>query len=186
MTNTDKILDSWLVLQCQTGNKKATGLLVKRWHKKLCKQSYWYTKDMDMAKDIVQECWSIIINKIHILKDTNSFGSWALSIVTRKTIDKLRKHQREFKNLENYYDTATNTINDNNDDNTENVLVILRKSIKKLPEQQQAVLHLFYLEELTIKEISKIMQLPLGTIKSRLFNAREKLKIILKNRYHEK
>lgn len=186
MINRDKIVDSLLVLECQRGNNKATSMLVKRWHKKLCKHSFWYTKDLETSRDIVQDSWSVILNKINNLKDPNSFGSWALSIVTRKTIDWLRKHKREIKNQEQYYDTHTNTTLSDNQDHTENLLGQIRRSIDALPEQQRVVLHLFYLEEFSIKQISEILSLPIGTVKSRIFNAREKLKNIIKNKYHEK
>jgi RNA polymerase sigma-70 factor (ECF subfamily) len=185
MINKGKIVDSLLVLECQMGNNKATTILVKRWHKKLCKHSYWYTKDLETSKDIVQDSWSVIINKISNLKDPNSFGSWALSIVTRKTIDWLRKHSREIKNQEQYYDTHTHTYLPDNQDHTENLLGMIKRSIGELPEQQRVILDLFYLEEFSIKQISEIMSLPVGTVKSRIFNAREKLKSIIKNKYHE-
>ena len=186
MNDRDKILDSWLVLQCQSGNKKATSLLVKRWHKKLCKQANWYVKDLDTSKDIVQDSWTVIFNKIHKLKDSNRFGGWALAIISRKSIDWLRKNKREIKNLEKYYNNTTITIDDASTNTSEDLLMILRTAIKKLPDEHQAVLHLFYLEAYSIKEIAEIMQLPGGTIKSRLFNAREKLKLIIKNKSHEK
>ncbi len=186
MRNSDKILDSWLVLQCQSGNKKAASLLVKRWHKKLCRQSYWYIKDLDASKDIVQDSWTIIFNKIHSLKDSNRFGSWTLSIVTRKSIDWLRKNKRDGKNREAYYDYKANIVETANEDRPDNRLINLRIAINELPQLHQTVLHLFYLEEYTIKEIGEIMHLPAGTIKSRLFNAREKLKLIIKTKSHEK
>ncbi len=186
MTNKNKIVDSWLVLQTRSGNNKAMALLVKRWHKKLCRQAYWYTKDLDTSKDVVQDCWPVIIKKIGSLKDDLSFGSWALSIVTRKSIDLLRKNNREIKNLEEYYDNNSITLNDNNFDAHENLEETLKKAIKKLPERSRIVLNLFYLEEISIMQVSKILNVPEGTIKSRLFNAREKLKTILKQKNYEK
>ena len=186
MTNSKKIFDSWLVMECQAGNKKAVTLLVRRWHGKLCQQAFWYTHDMDQAKDIVQDSWSVILKKLHQLKDPNSFGGWALKIVTRKTIDKLRKEKKELKNLEEHYDAFDSTNNDYNDLHSDDVLSRLRKSIKELPNHQQQVLNLFYLEEFRIKEIGEILHISAGTVKSRLFTAREKLKSILKDGNHEK
>jgi RNA polymerase sigma-70 factor (ECF subfamily) len=186
MRNSDKIVDSLLVLQCQSGNKKAASLLVKRWHKKLCRQANWYVKDSDVSKDIVQDSWTVIFNKIHNIKDSNRFGSWVLSIITRKSIDWLRKNKREVKSLEKYYTDSTSTIDYSSIDSSIDKLKVLRIEIKKLPCEQQAVLHLFYLETYSIREIADILQLPVGTVKSRLFNAREKLKLIVKNRNHEK
>ncbi len=186
MTNKDKIIDSWLVIQSKAGNKKSLALLVKRWHKKLCRHAFWYTKDIDAAKDIVQDCWPIIIKKINSLNDNNSFGSWALSIVTRRAIDFLRKKKRENKNLEAYFDNTLIITSESNFNDTEDLKKELRISIKKLSTQSQQILNLFYMEEMTLREIGKIVDLPIGTIKSRLFNAREKLKTIINKKNYEK
>ena len=64
------------------------------------------------------------------------------------------------------------------DDNPENITLKkkLLQAIQDLPEQQKMVIKLFYLEEYTLKEISKTLKMSLGTVKSRLFYAREKLK----------
>ncbi len=179
MIKTNKIFDSLLVLQCQSGNKKAATLLVKRWHKKLCKQAYWYTNDLEISKDIVQDSWSIILQKINTVKDPNSFGSWALTIVTRNAINWLRIHKKEVENLNTYKnDHKTTIINDHDD--KEKTIALLKIAIKKLSHDQQMVLNLFYIEEYSVKEIGEIVNISTGTVKSRLFTAREKLKSILK------
>ncbi|MEE9364686.1 MAG: sigma-70 family RNA polymerase sigma factor [Cellulophaga sp.] len=62
----------------------------------------------------------------------------------------------------------------------ENKLKLLLDTIKELPDQQQLVLRLFYLNEYSLKEISEVLAISVGTVKSRLFHAREKLKSIFK------
>ncbi len=179
--NAHKVFDSLLVLQCQSGNKKAMTLLIKRWHARLCKQAYWYTHDLEVSKDIAQDSWSKILLKIDSLKDPNSFGSWALTIVTRNAISWLRKHKKEVENLNIYHKEHHKTsTQDHNHDDKEKTLALLKKAIKKLSIDQQMVLNLFYIEEYTVKQISEIVNVSTGTIKSRLFTAREKLKLILK------
>ena len=177
MINPEKIFDGLLVLQCQNGNKEAFSLLVKRWHAKLCHQAYFYTKDKDIAKDIAQDSWKVIVKKIYSLNEPNSFGSWALTIVNRKAIDWIRKNKRNKEKLHSYYkDSLENNDKDytynSNSNNSEGVLM----AIKKLPDNQQIILTLFYLEECSIAEISTILKVSKGTVKSRLFYAREKLK----------
>lgn len=183
---TNKIFDALLVLQCKSGNKKAMTLLVKRWHAKLCRQAYWYTDDLEASKDIVQDSWSTILLKINTLKDPNSFGSWALTIVTRNAIDWQRKRKKELGSLNTYQNdnAAIGELNDK--EHKEEEINRLSALIKTLPKNQRAVLNLFYLEEYTVKQISEIMQVSVGTVKSRLFTAREKLKSILKNKQDEK
>ena len=185
MNQPEKIFDALLVLECQAGSKKAMTLLVKRWHPKLCKQAYWYTKDSDQAKDIAQDSWNVILNKIQFLKDPSSFGSWAMKITTRKSIDWLRKQKKTQDTINNSFELANATIGDDVASIDSNVLKI-KELISKLPQKQQMVLHLFYLEEFSINQISMALEISTGTVKSRLFTAREKLKAIIKNRNHEK
>ncbi len=176
MSDPSKIFDGLLVLQYRSGTKKAFSLLVNKYHNKLCKHSYWYTYDIEASKDIVQECWGIIINKLDRLNDPNLFGSWAFRIVTRKSLDFISKRKRELGKIEEYGLTAT--ITDNEEDNKV-VIQKLLKGIQTLPKEQQVVLRLFYTESYSLKEMGEILEISIGTVKSRLFHAREKLKIIL-------
>jgi len=187
MMKPDKIFDGLLVLQHQNGDKKALPLLVKRWHVKLCKQAYWYTKDTDIAKDIAQESWRVILKNIISIKDVNSFGSWALTIVNRKAIDWLRKEKKNDEKLHQLYENSkvsydTKEINNNIDNiaTSNNTTKKIVSAINNLPENHQIIIKMFYIQEYTLDEISKILEVSKGTVKSRLFYAREKLKLILK------
>ncbi len=177
MTDPSKIFDGLLVLQYRSGTKKAFSLLVSKYHNKLCKHSYWYTYDIDASKDIVQDCWGIVINKLADLKDPNRFGSWVFRIVTRKSLDFVNKRKRELGKRQEYGLNYTEV-----DAEEENDIAIqkLLKGIQTLAHEQQVVLRLFYIENYALKEISGILEISIGTVKSRLFHAREKLKIILK------
>lgn len=184
MDKPNKIQDCWLVEKYQSGHKSALALLVKRWHVKFCKQAYWYTNDFDTAKDIAQDSWNVIIKKIGTLNDPNKFGGWALSIVNRKSIDWIRKQKRSKENLEHYEQTLKSD-SDYEEVNENHERSIVLKALYELPENQQVVLKLFYLESYSIIQISKILKVSKGTVKSRLFYAREKLKIIIKHINHE-
>jgi len=111
-----------------------------------------------------------------MLRDPNSFSSWAMKIVTRKSLDYLKKQRkiREQLNSKNFITEAQEKEEENP------VLSKLKKAIKELPENQQVVLRLFYTQEYTLKEIADILEISIGTVKSRLYHAREKLKTILK------
>lgn len=175
--NPNKIFDALLVLQYQSGDKRALGLLVKRHHGKLCRHSYWYTHDLDASKDIVQDSWSIIITKLASIRDPNAFGSWAMRIVTRKSLDFLSRDKNDREKLMGYRNTQYNL---DVEEDRESDLIQLEKAIKLLPNDQQVVLRLFYTEDYSLNEISTILEISTGTVKSRLFHAREKLKTILK------
>ncbi len=179
MNKTNKTVDGWLVLQYQSGNHKALALLVKRWHKKLCSKAFWVTKDKDVSKDIAQESWKVIMKKIYSLKEPNSFGSWALTIVYRKSIDFLKDKKKEFDKMHQYqYEKASITNSEQTDNKS--LKRALLNAIKTLPENQQIVINLFYVENYSLKQIGDILDITVGTAKSRLFHAREKLKTIIK------
>lgn len=175
---TDNHIDEKLVKAYQAGDQKAMAKLVKRWHLIFCKKAFWIVKDANLSKDIAQDSWQTIIDKLHTLQKPSSFKSWALRIVYSKSLDALRRvrlnrlKEAELSNLQETLD----------EDYSENIVIkeALLKAIKQLPEQQQSVIKLFYTEAYSLKEISNILKISEGTTKSRLFHAREKLKLILK------
>jgi len=188
MKSTDKQRDEHLVLQCRAGHKSACALLVERWHQKLCKQAYFHTKDIDLSKDIAQDTWTVIFSKLDQLKAPEKFGSWALSIANRKAIDALRKQVTTAEKLRRFQE-QNNVIEHEDTYNTgsatspseERVL----RAVKSLPLNQQQVVRLFYVQQYNLAEISALLKVSKGTVKSRLFYAREKLKELIKNNSHE-
>ena len=140
-------------------------MLVKRHHNRFCSHANWYLSDLDAAKDVVQDCWSIIMNKLGSLRDPNSFSSWAMRIVTRKSIDFLKHNKTKCEKLRQYQYTNLEGTN-NEEKNTE--IIKLQQAIKSLPNDQQIVLRLFYTQEYSLIEISNILDISVGTVKSRL------------------
>lgn len=180
---TDISKDAYLVLEFQSGNSKALAELVKRWHKRFCEKAYWIVQDADDAKDIAQDSWRTIMNKIQDLKDPLSFGGWAMRIVYSKSLDALRESNRnklKQENLANEQIVEIEVYEENRQIKTE-----LLKAIKSLSYNHQIVVKLFYVEEYSLKKISETLGISIGTAKSRLFHAREHLKLILKeNNYN--
>jgi len=183
MDKTDHVEIGLLVNQYRTGDVLALQKLVKLCHKSFCEKAFWYTKDTEASKDIAQESWKVIISKINTLKDPSSFKSWALRIVFSKAMDRLRNNQKEISKLKSYHHTIDLVEEEPNDNEPLKKQLLL--SIKSLSADQQIVLRYFYVEEYSLKEISDFLEISVGTVKSRLFHAREKLKEQLKNRNYE-
>lgn len=175
MNKKQYITDAELVIQYQSGDASAMSLLVERWHKIFCDKAYWIVKDPDISKDIAQESWRTIIKSINKLKDNKRFAAWALRIVYSKSIDYLKTSTKErvMKSTLSY-EKQMETINLDNDD--KQLKQALLKAISELRLHQQVVIRLFYIEEYSLKEISEMLGVSIGTAKSRLFHAREKLK----------
>lgn len=183
MGKTDNANEELLITQYLSGDPMALQKLVQRWHKVFCEKAFWLTKDAEASKDIAQESWNTIIEKIEQLKDAKSFQTWALRIVFTKAMDWMRNNQRNRSNLESYYSNYE-TIEEEKSDN-EVLKKALLMAIKSLSVEQQIVLKLFYVEDYSLKEISGLLEISIGTVKSRLFHARENLKQQLKNRNYE-
>lgn len=174
----DNTIDARLVEAYKAGDAKALASLVKRWHVVLCQKSYWIVKDAELSKDIAQETWQVVINKIETLNDNGSFGNWALRIVYSKSFDALRRKRKE-RDLEAKLGKNLFISEAIYDENTALKMRLL-KAISSLSEQQQMIIKFFYTEGYSLKEISETLNISIGTVKSRLFHAREKLKLILK------
>jgi len=172
--------DEILVSRFKAGDNSALNELVKKWHGKFCAKALWITKDAEMSKDLAQDSWKVIIDKIQDLKQNNKFGAWALRIVYSKSFDALRnKNKERLQQARIKHELKIKQIPD-----TENVELRqqMLKSIESLSVEKQEIIKLFYLEDYTLKEISKILDISEGTVKSRLFHAREQLKKLLKKK----
>jgi RNA polymerase sigma-70 factor (ECF subfamily) len=178
MNKGQNLTDRFLIAQYRAGNTSVLSTLVRRYHKLFCEKAFWVTKDKEIAKDIAQECWIIIINKLDTLKNADSFKSWALRIVYTKSIDRIKTRNKENENLKSVKITESNVLSIEDENNL--IHIALLNAIHKLPKDKQDIIRLFYAEEYSIFEISKFLTIPVGTVKSRLFKAREKLKSLLK------
>tara|TARA_R110001632_G_scaffold11894_3_gene42086 strand:- start:475 stop:1032 length:558 start_codon:yes stop_codon:yes gene_type:complete len=181
MKSSKKIQDAWLITQYREGHKNAMAVLVKRWHLVFCRQAYRYCKDAAIAKDLAQDAWITILAKIDGLEKPEKFGSWGLSIVTTKSIDWYRKNRRTDEAKQGLRRAAMSIDPEENQlQNPREAIQQLKLAIALLSEGHQKVLSLFYIESYDLNEISSILQISKGTVKSRLFYAREHLKTTLK------
>ena len=172
----DKAFDALLVLQIQNGDHKGFNLLVQRWNTKLLRHAARHVKSRAIAKDVVQNSWMAILKGIRTLKEPGHFGPWAMRIVYFKAMDHLRKRKKEEAIIDPHQGP------DHEDPRLQSVL----EGLKGLPDNHKLILTLFYLDELPVAEIAYILNIPPGTVKSRLYHAREYLKKQLKSVRYEK
>lgn len=180
--------DGFLITQYRSGRTEVLPTLVKRYHKTFCEKAYWITKDKEKAKDIAQDCWIIIIDKLYTLDNVNSFKGWASRIVYTKAIDSI-KHRHKYKETIEDARLMSNELERSEDDNASvrvELLKAIHKAIQQLPKGKQDIIRLFYAEEYSINDISSFLNIPIGTVKSRLFKARQKLKSIMQKVNYEK
>jgi RNA polymerase sigma-70 factor (ECF subfamily) len=158
-----------LVLAAQSGNADAFGMLVRYLQPSLLRFSYHICKDQHMANDAAQEVWLQCCRNLRTLRDPRALKSWLHRAVRWRTLDLLRKQQRQQSSV-SLSDEAIVCDETCGSESPE-----LREKMQGLPAIERQALHLFYLEDLTIKEISAVLGIPSGTVKSRLNRARNSL-----------
>lgn len=180
MTNQNKpqqIFDELLVLEAQGGDRNSWSLLVQRWHHRLLRQAYRHVGDRAVAQDITQEVWQVIVQDIAKLRDPSRFGFWALSIVSRRSFSWIKK-QRKHRSTQMEVADESKVVSELEEDEG-SYLPYIREGLQQLSVDQRLVVEMYYLENLSVSDISKILGVPQGTVKSRLYHAREHLREIL-------
>lgn len=166
-------LDS-LVLLAQHGNLEALELLYQLMQPLLLSFALRLCNDRQIALDSVQEAWLSSIKSIVKMKDPRVFKSWMFRSVKWKVIDMQRVTQAQQQIVDSL--ANTNEIETSSQVEPETQDQQLLALIKDLPPDEQEAVYLFYLNGLSIYEISIVQKVPLGTIKSRLNRARNRLK----------
>lgn len=179
----DRVLDELLVLKCRTGDVDAFGLLVQRWDRRLRSHAWYLTHDREVTKDIVQETWLEIISSIHRLKVPAAFRGWAFRIVSNKAADWIRRqtHQRAVQ-IEAAQNQSVDLDDLTLDVDEKDISQAVRVAIRALPASSQQILSMKYLDRMSTREIARVLDIPEGTVKSRLYHARDRLKQILERR----
>jgi RNA polymerase sigma-70 factor (ECF subfamily) len=121
----------------------------------------------------VQETWVGAIRGLSDLRDPAQFPAWIYGIATRKCADAIRTTVRRRR-----LDVDSIAVGASPSETTVNVdnRIDVAAGIRQLPPKQQAAVHLFYGEDLTVGEIASALAIPAGTVKSRLHQARHALK----------
>lgn len=148
--------------------------------------AYLYVKDYSLAEDIIQEVFISCYHHLNTFRQESSYKTWLIRITVNKSKDMLRKWS--FRNLIPKNDIEPTMFEINTPEtNTVNVAEKkeLIRNVMKLPIKLREVIILFYYKELSVQEMSEVLQLSESTIKTRLFRARGKLKLSLeRSRFH--
>ena len=171
----NQVFNDILVMLALEGDRQALDKLARRWWPRHYTHASRLLGNSDGAADVVQEAWSQIIAGLRKLNDVSRFPAWSYSIVSRRCYDLIRRKQSDRKN---------ETINDeqiSEGEADQGLKMDMEKALKQLPGEQRAALALFYIEGLKVSEIAIALEIPVGTVKTRLFHARNNLKAFFKD-----
>ncbi|MEP5523247.1 MAG: sigma-70 family RNA polymerase sigma factor [Balneola sp.] len=174
------ILNESLAREYQSGDSEALKELIRRFNPQLRSKIYYHTRNKESVQDISQDCWYTIITKLEEVKFQVGFEAWALNIARNKSIDWIRQQQRDRNRKQDSEQENSSSVKMEESNSRDSRINELRMSMNLLSDAQRIVLELFYVENLSIKEISNVLRISSGTVKSRLYTAREYLKKTIK------
>ncbi|MBY0326015.1 MAG: sigma-70 family RNA polymerase sigma factor [Planctomycetota bacterium] len=188
-SNTPERSDEELLKLFRAGNASAFDALVHRYEGELFGYLNRYLRNRELAEDTFQTTFMTVYQKAETFEEGKRFKPWLYAIATNQAIDASRKRKRrQTISLENEWDSGESSakagslrdvLESNNEKPDSSAMmdekkVQVRKAIDTLPENLRQVLLLAYFHEFKYQEISEVLEIPLGTVKSRLHAALEK------------
>jgi RNA polymerase sigma factor (sigma-70 family) len=165
--------DELLAIRCQLGERAAFDALIARWHEPLWRYLRRLAGSDDTARDLTQDTWMRVLRGIASLREPAKLRPWMFGIARRVAMDRLRfEYVRRVADDVDFDEIpAEQSAPDFGPD-----FAVLEASLATLPIPEREALTLFYLRELSIDEIATLTDVPVGTVKSRLFRARQSLR----------
>jgi RNA polymerase sigma-70 factor, ECF subfamily len=178
MDQRERLENELLVLRCQEGDVAAFEQLVNRWQERLWRHAWRLTGDESAAWDALQDAWIAVSRGLSRLHEPAAFSAWAYQIVGHKCRDWLRRHRRQ-RQLDELYGGEVRESYEPEQEPEQ--YANLREALAKLSGADRAIIALRYEDRFGTAEIAAILEVPEGTVKSRLFHARKRLRNYLEN-----
>ena len=157
--------------------------LIEDYGQDVLKIAYLYVEDQQLAEDIFQEVFYKVMKNYHKFEHLSSEKTWLIRITINTCKDLLRtswlRRVTTFGTLEEQNQTQYEQPFDMTQSESNNELY---EMIMKLPQRYKEVILLFYYEDFSYDEMAKILNIPKGTVQSRLARGREKLKKMMEER----
>ena len=169
-----------LVIQAQQGNRGAYGELVGRYYEGVIRVVYRLCGDAQIAQDAAQEAFLRAWIKLPGFQPRAPFRNWVYRIAVNTALDVLRqKPAEQFENSEEVRILADKSLGPEAAYIQKEQADFVQAAIKALPEAARAVLVLREYGELSYDEIASVLEIPVGTVMSRLNYARTRLRTML-------
>ncbi len=166
----------WLALRCQSGEKGAFEDLIAAMERPLLYYAASLAGNTDSALDVLQDVWIKAFRSIRKLKDPGALRPWLYSITHGIAVDRIRKNysreQAEKVQYEDFQEAEEPSF-------AEEDAARVHAALDQISLLHREVLVLHFLEDLSLKEIAKVVGCSEGTVKSRIHYAKRQMKQIL-------
>ena len=148
---------------------------------------YWHIRrmivDHDLAQDVLQETFIKAYQNFDKFKEDSLLYTWLYRIATNESLQQLNKLKKMQKTDEEAEYYLQNLVADNAEKDSDEIQILLQKAIQSLPEKQKLVFTMRYYDDLPYEELSKILDMSVGTLKTNYHYAKQKIEEYIKDNY---
>ncbi|MEE9207890.1 MAG: sigma-70 family RNA polymerase sigma factor [Gemmatimonadota bacterium] len=184
--------DQDLVRLCRKGDQRAARELVERFQRPVFSLIYRMVRDRELSEDLSQEAFVRTFNNLDRYDPSYKFSSWLFKIAYNLTVDHLRRKELRTVSIHGSPDAtspdrleATSFDLESHEDSPDTLVEShelageMEDAIASLREEYRTAILLRHVEGRAYEEISQIMDIPLGTVKTYIFRARRELRLSL-------
>jgi RNA polymerase sigma-70 factor (ECF subfamily) len=181
--NPERAIDQKLVEKAQKGDKKAFGMLVEKYQRRLNRLLSRMVRDQSEIEDIVQDSFIKAYRAINNFRGDSAFYTWLYRIginTAKNHLVKLGKRPKamnevEIEEIENFEDAPDLRSHETPESTmmSSEIVASVNQTIEALPDELKEAISLREMDGLSYEEISDLMNCPIGTVRSRIFRARE-------------
>ena len=184
-----ELSDEILIKKFQEGDVGAYNQLVFRFKDRLLNFIYRFVNDLDLAEDLVQDTLLKLYTHKDSYQEIAKFSTWLYTIAANLARTELRKKKRrktfsvtELSREDREFIIVSSDVDPSEDLSSQNFERNIQLALAELPDDFKTIIILRDIQELSYDEISKIVDVPLGTVKSRINRGRVKLQQLLKKK----
>lgn len=176
------LTDKEVVRGILEGRREAVDMLVEDCYERVFSLAVRLLQDHDVAKDIAQETFMKVLDKVGKFKFKSSLRTWVLSIAYNLCMNRVQSRKKMDELNVEYMDRPNENEDEANDKFLqEQRLEELEKALQNLEQHERVIIELHYLSGCSIREIALVLQKSETAAKTALFRAREKLKTLVRN-----
>jgi RNA polymerase sigma-70 factor, ECF subfamily len=186
LMNPETLADGELVLTAVSGRESAFEELVRRYQRPIASYVYRMVGDYDAALDLTQEVFIKVYNSLARYRSEFKFSTWIYKIAHNTAIDHLRRHTVRDQIITSGGDGTRSEIaieshrlTPEQESEREERRSEIESVVQSLPAAYRELIVLRHSHDLSYDEIAEVTGLPLGTVKNRLFRAREAMRDLL-------
>jgi RNA polymerase sigma-70 factor (ECF subfamily) len=174
----DILTDGELICRLQSANLDALGVLFERYRDRVFRTALVIVRDPAAAEDILQDCFLKVYAHADRIDTDRPLAPWLYRVTVNLSYTWLSRGKNRRASLDNVADRLASPMRQAPDQMTEQTELRqnIRIAIGDLSLDQRVVIVLYYLNNLGLQDIADILDLPVGTVKSRLYYARENLR----------